>query len=120
MTSPITTHVLDTHLGRPAVGVPVLLERRRSPGGGMGSEEWQPLAEGETDADGRVADLLAGEEIEAGFYRLTFGLGAYFERTERSCFFPEAVLTFRIQRPEEHHHVPLLLSPFSYTTYRGS
>ena len=123
MTSPLTTHVLDTHRGRPAEGVAVLLERRgrtRQPEGPAEVELWDRLAEGRTDADGRVVDLLAGGDLQAGLYRLTFRLQSYFERTGRAHFFPEAVLTFRIERPGEHYHVPLLLSPFSYTTYRGS
>ena len=103
--SGITTHVLDTARGRPAAGVPVLLERAVDTG-------WQGVGRGTTDADGRVGDLLAVHP-EEGRYRLTFDTGAY------SRFYPEVTVTF-VVAGEEHYHVPLLLSPFGYSTYRGS
>ncbi|MBI4424815.1 MAG: hydroxyisourate hydrolase [Elusimicrobia bacterium] len=115
MKSPITTHVLDTALGRPAAGVPVRLERRKGGGG------WEPLARGVTDADGRVADLLPGAPRPAsGVYRLSFDTGAYFARRGAEAFYPYVEIVFALEKPEEHHHVPLLLSPFGYSTYRGS
>ena len=104
--SGITTHVLDTARGRPAAGVPVLLERAVDGG-------WQGVGRGTTDADGRVSDLLAGRPRE-GRYRLTFDTGAH------SSFYPEVTVTFVVAGGEEHYHVPLLLSPFGYSTYRGS
>jgi 5-hydroxyisourate hydrolase len=98
----ITTHVLDTAKGRPAAGVPIRLVR-----------EEQVIFEGVTDSDGR-ARLL--DRAEAGVYRLTFDTGAY----DANGFFPEATIVFRIEETEQHYHVPLLLSPFGYSTYRGS
>jgi len=113
--SGITTHVLDLGAGEPARGVAVRLEVR------MGERGWVTLAERATDADGRVRDLLAqGARVDAGTYRLTFGTGAYFAAQARETFFPEAAVVFEIRDPSRHHHVPLLLSPFGYSTYRGS
>ena len=113
--SGITTHVLDTSAGRPALGVPVRLEVRSDAKG------WVTLAERVTDGDGRVKDLLAaGSKLDAGTYRLTFGTGAYFAAQGQSTFFPEASVVFEVRDVGQHHHVPLLLSPFGYSTYRGS
>jgi 5-hydroxyisourate hydrolase len=115
--SRITTHVLDTSRGRPAVGVPVLLEQD-VPGTAGG---WRELGRGITDADGRVRSLLAaGAVLTAGIHRLTFGTGAYFAAQDVAAFYPEVRITFTVLDPQEHHHVPLLLSPFGYSTYRGS
>jgi len=112
--SAITTHVLDTSRGRPAAGVAVRLERRDGDG-------WTPLATGTTDDDGRIGDLLPeGERPEAGDHRMTFELEEYFGRQGIESFYPRATVEFTIRRPEEHHHVPLLLSPFGFSTYRGS
>ena len=107
--SPITTHVLDTARGAPAAGVPVTLER--GPG-------WDEVGSGRTGDDGRVAEL--GSPEAPGAYRLRFDTGAYFEAAGTRAFFPEVTVQFTVERPEEHLHVPLLLSPFGYTTYRGS
>jgi 5-hydroxyisourate hydrolase len=104
--SGITTHVLDTSRGGPAAGVPVVLERAVDSG-------WQPVGRGNTDADGRVSDLLETPP-EAGRYRLIFDTGAY------SRFYPEVTVTFVVEHGQGHYHVPLLLSPFGYSTYRGS
>lgn len=105
--SPLTTHVLDTSTGRPAAGVPVVLERQAGAG-------WDRLCERSTDADGRVKDLLDGK-LAFGVYRLVFKTSAYFEK----AFYPEVVVVFEVS-DERHHHVPLLISPFGYSTYRGS
>jgi 5-hydroxyisourate hydrolase len=110
--SGITTHVLDTSRGRPAAGVPVARERAVDSG-------WQPVSRGTTDGDGRVGDLLAWAP-EPGRYRLTFDTGAYFRAVGDTGFYPEVSVTFVVGRAEEHYHVPLLLSPFGYSTYRGS
>jgi 5-hydroxyisourate hydrolase len=110
--SGITTHVLDTSRGCPAAGLPVLLERA------VGSV-WQPVGRATTDADGRVRDLLASPP-ESGRYRLSFDTDAYFRAIGEAGFYPEVSVTFVVERGEEHYHVPLLLSPFGYSTYRGS
>ncbi len=109
--SAVTTHVLDTALGQPAAGVAVRLER-------VTGETTQLLARGATDEDGRVTDLGA-DEVEPGRYRVVFDVAAYAGATGQTCFFPEVVVTFTVA-DRSHHHVPLLLSPFAYSTYRGS
>ncbi|HEY7660080.1 MAG TPA: hydroxyisourate hydrolase [Actinomycetota bacterium] len=109
----ITTHVLDTSEGRPAPGVAVSLEI-------MDGEGWRAVGRGVTDADGRVSDLLADRGAEAGTYRIVFDSGAYFASRGTQGFYPRVTVEFRIEEPGEHHHVPLLLSPFGYSTYRGS
>ena len=113
--SGITTHVLDTSLGRPAAGVPVTLERQTA------GEAWVAVGHGKTDGDGRLRDLLApGVSVEPGIYRLTFYTGAYFASRAIDGFYPSVQVMFEIRNAAEHHHVPLLLSPFGYSTYRGS
>lgn len=106
--SPITTHVLDTSIGRPAAGVEVRLYR--------GDDE---IGRGVTNDDGRITDLVSGP-IEAGTYRIEFMTGEYFARDRRSCFYPTVAITFEIAAPGEHYHVPLLVNPYGYSTYRGS
>jgi 5-hydroxyisourate hydrolase len=108
--SRITTHVLDTAKGRPASGVPITLEKREG-------ESWRALGRGLTDDDGRLKTLLPdGVALEAATYRLTFDVEAY----DAGGFFPTVTITFAVREPTQHHHVPLLLSPFGYSTYRGS
>ena len=115
MTSPITTHVLDTSRGRPASGVPVKLERRKADG------SWEELARAVTNADGRAGELLPdGKRPSAGVYRMSFDTGAYFKQSKVDGFYPVVEVVFELKKPEEHHHIPLLLSPFGYSTYRGS
>jgi 5-hydroxyisourate hydrolase len=110
----ITTHVLDTSRGKPASGVPVLLEIRTDDG-------WREMTRGETDADGRARQLLPPEStLTAGAWRLTFGVGTYFAAHGVESFYPEATIVFLIRDPGQHYHVPLLLSPYGYSTYRGS
>lgn len=112
--SPITTHVLDTARGRPAEGVDVELEIAEGDG-------WRFLAGRRTDADGRILDLLpAPPGLEPGTYRLTFAVGAYEEGLGGEAFYPFVPVVFRVVDPGQHYHVPLLLSPFGYSTYRGS
>ena len=112
--SPITTHVLDTAEGYPARGLAVKLEIEDRGG-------WIELAAGQTDADGRLGNLLAaGHRLEARTYRLTFDTGAYLRAAGRPVFYPRVEVTFDVSAPDEHHHIPLLLSPFGYSTYRGS
>jgi 5-hydroxyisourate hydrolase len=111
----ITTHVLDTSLGRPAAGVPVVLERSE------GESGWSALGHGDTDADGRLRTLLAaGAKLSAGRYRLVFDTRTYFESRNVRSFYPSVLVTFDVTAGDEHVHVPLLLSPYGYTTYRGS
>ena len=113
--SKITTHVLDTARGRPASGVPVRLERLEP------DTAPAPLGSGATDDDGRLRTLLPDDaSLEAGSYRLHFDTQAYFATQGVTAFYPEVTITFRVRDPSEHHHVPLLLSPFGYSTYRGS
>jgi len=109
--SQITTHVLDTAVGRPAAGVPVTLEHRAS-------GTWTLLDQASTDADGRVGQLGA-ESLEPGDYRLSFDTASYFAATGQAGFFPEVTLVFAVV-DTSHHHVPLLLSPFAFSSYRGS
>jgi 5-hydroxyisourate hydrolase len=111
----ISTHVLDTTTGRPAAGVGVILEVQGAGG------ELQSVSRARTDADGRVRELVPGAvDLEAGTYRLTFETGAYFETLEIEGFYPRVFVLFSVRDPTQHHHVPLLLSPYGYSTYRGS
>lgn len=109
----ISTHILDTSIGRPAAGVPVTLEEKR---GG----DWVAVGSAESDPDGRVRQLVpSGRELADGTMRLRFDVDAYLSRDGRTAFFPEVEIVFR-HTAGEHFHVPLLLSPFGYSTYRGS
>ena len=112
--SGITTHVLDTSQGCPAAGVNVTLHREAVAG------VWQQLGAGVTDAQGRVPDLLAGESLDRGTYRLTFATGEYHRGQGTDGFYPDVTVDFTVDDPAGHFHVPLLLSPFGYSTYRGS
>jgi 5-hydroxyisourate hydrolase len=108
--STITTHVLDTSLGQPAKGIRVELEY----GGAI-------IGSGTTDNDGRVRDLLPQDaQLSEGAYRLTFFVTEYFSKGGRASFYSEIVINFRLDSVSEHYHVPLLLNPFGYSTYRGS
>jgi 5-hydroxyisourate hydrolase len=110
--SAITTHVLDTSRGRPAGGVTVTLEF-------LSEEGWKWLGGDRTDDDGRAQDLFGGEVVE-GTYRLTFDTASYFSASRTEGFFPLVQLVFKVRDPSRDHHVPLLLSPYGYSTYRGS
>jgi len=109
----ISTHVLDTSRGQPAVGVPVILERDEA-------GDWVELARGVTDTDGRLSGLLPTGPPTAGDYRLRFLTAAYFARVGDAIFYPEVILQVRFTAPGGKYHLPLLLSPFGYSTYRGS
>jgi 5-hydroxyisourate hydrolase len=112
--SPITVHALDTTRGKPIVGMAVVLER-------SDGKAWRELARANTDADGRIETLLPRDkEVSAGVYRLTFETGAYYAASKTKTFYPRVIIFFEITEPKEHYHVPLLLSPFGYSTYRGS
>ncbi|WP_328325412.1 hydroxyisourate hydrolase [Kribbella sp. NBC_00382] len=108
--STLSTHVLDTALGKPAEGVPVKLTRLKP--------AVLTLGNGTTDHDGRIGSLT-DKELIAGTYQLTFDTAAYARATDQDTFFPEVTVTFLIG-DERHYHVPLLLSPFAFSTYRGS
>jgi len=107
--STVSTHVLDTARGRPAGGLPVTLEQ---------ADGGAPIATSATDADGRVGEL-GPDDLAAGAYRLRFDTASYFAATGQDGFFPEVVVAF-VVAAGQHYHVPVLLSPFAYSTYRGS
>src|SRR6266849_5857778 len=113
--SRISTHVLDTAKGKPAAGVPVRLERQDSSG------KWIPVGSAQTDHDGRCGELLPdGATLTEGVYRLTFDTANYFAVCGVEGLYPAVEILFRIKSGEAHFHIPLLLSPNGYTTYRGS
>jgi 5-hydroxyisourate hydrolase len=103
----ISTHVLNATTGQPAAGLELTLSQQDG-------RDWRELSRRTTDQDGRVPDLAGN--VPAGAYRIVFRTGAYLPET----FYPEVVVVFRVTDPADHHHVPLLLSPFAYSTYRGS
>lgn len=110
----ISTHVLDAAHGRPASGVAVRLEQRTDDG------TYAEIGRATTDADGRVRTWTPEGAWLPGTYRLVFDTGAYFAERGENTFYPEVAVTFAVTAPEEPHHVPLLLSPYAYSTYRGS
>ena len=113
--SAITTHVLDTARGRPAAGIAVVLERRADDG------RWDHVGRGHTDNDGRQRALYpATQPLQPGVYRLTFDTQKYFDTDDVETFYPEVIVVFETAAGESHYHVPLLLSPFGYSTYRGT
>jgi 5-hydroxyisourate hydrolase len=111
--SQLTTHILDTSIGKPAEGVEVTLEQKSN-------GDWKKIAGGITNADGRIGDLLTKEAfLETGTYRLLFETTTYFSRQNKSTFYPRVTIEFSVT-DRTHYHVPLLLNPFGYSTYRGS
>lgn len=110
----ITTHVLDTAQGKPAVGLKVSLEKLAAKDG------WTQVAWGTTDANGRVRELLPEARLEEVRYRLVFDTYTYFTGQGLPAFYPVVIVVFEIPDPNQHYHIPLLLSPFGYSTYRGS
>ena len=111
--SPITTHVLDVSLGSPAKDIRCQLNRLNS------QSRWDKISEGVTNQDGRIETLLGGE-LQIGIYRLDFMTRAYFESRNLASFYPSVSITFEVTATDQHYHVPLLLSPYGYSTYRGS
>lgn len=112
--SPVTIHVLDTSRGKPAASVAVMLEQ-------ADGKEWREAAKGKTDKNGRIDNLLPrNKPLVPGIYRITFESGAYFAESKTKTFYPQITVYFEIADPTEHYHIPLLLSPFGYSTYRGS
>ena len=115
MSSPVTTHVLDISIGRPAQGVAVTLLLQTA------GTEWKEIARGVTAQDGRLVNLLpSGRKLATGSYRLRFETGAYFAARQSAAFYPFVEITFAVIDAGQHYHVPLLVSPYGYTTYRGS
>jgi 5-hydroxyisourate hydrolase len=112
--SAITTHVLDTARGVAARGLPVRLEVL------SGKGRWRTLAHCVTDSSGRAQDLLPEARLKRGLYRLSFDTAAYFRSAKMPRFFPSVSVLFEVQDVAQHYHVPLLLSPFGYSTYRGT
>lgn len=114
MRQQITTHVLDTALGKPAEGIKISLQKP------AGDDQWEEITSGVTNVDGRIANFMSdGQEIETGTYRMFFYTKEYFEKLSIKGFYPEVVVIFEIL-DTRHYHIPLLLSPFGYSTYRGS
>jgi len=128
--SPVTCHVLDSATGKPAEGVVIRLQQLEVSHDG-GPDIFHPLAKGVTNTDGRCLDLLppAGSEeaerentalLAGQIYKIVFKTKEYFEQTHRRSFYPWVEITFTVEDPQEHYHIPLLISPYSFTTYRGS
>ncbi len=107
--STLSSHVLDTALGKPASGIPVTL-----------ASGTQVLGHGVTDADGRIREFAGLGSLEAGTYRLTFAVADYFRAAGRSSLYATIAVEFHIAEGGDHYHIPLLLSPYGYSTYRGS
>jgi 5-hydroxyisourate hydrolase len=111
--SQVTTHILDTARGRPAGGITVMMSQ-------LQGENWRQISLKTSDDNGRVSDLLPGDTVvEPGQYRIRFETKSYFDQAGTACFYPYVEVTFNIAGPE-HYHIPLLISPYGYTTYRGS
>lgn len=111
--SGITSHVLDTSRGKPAEGITILLELETS------EDHWKTLKEDVTDSDGRVANMI-DSSYKAGHYRVRFLVDDYFLRQQQETFYRIVQIEFKVDDPNQHYHVPLLLNPFGYSTYRGS
>ncbi len=112
--SQITTHVLDTSKGKPAEGITITLQAP------SGEDQWKNITSGITDQDGRIPDFLKEHQIiEPGIYRMLFDTKAYFEKNNTKSFYPYVPIIFEIT-DTEHYHIPLLLNPYGYSTYRGS
>jgi 5-hydroxyisourate hydrolase len=111
--SGITTHVLDVSRGRPAAGIAVILER-------VGTSQSSPMGRASTDSDGRVKTLASSDGLQPGGYRLVFEVGSYFAASGVDAFYSRVVVEFEVRDVAQHYHVPLLISPFGYSTYRGS
>jgi 5-hydroxyisourate hydrolase len=112
--NPLSVHVLNLETGVPSAGVDVTLEQHAG-------TTWKPLASGTTNEQGRIAELYpAGKSLEQGEYRVVFKTGAYYQRQHQATFFPEIPVIFQVTQTDQHYHIPLLLSPYGFSTYRGS
>jgi 5-hydroxyisourate hydrolase len=113
MKSAITTHILDVNLGKPAASVDVVLYRQEG-------EDFVKIAQDKTNADGRILDWMGDSERQAGIYRVVFDTEGYFKQLGQECLYPGVTIDFRLTAPDEHYHIPLLLSANGFSTYRGS
>ncbi|NBG90206.1 hydroxyisourate hydrolase [Pseudomonas sp. 9.1(2019)] len=112
--NPLSVHVLNLENGLPSPGVNVTLEKHVG-------QNWQPLAQGVTNEQGRIGELFPEKQaMEAGQYRVVFKTGEYFKKAGRDTFFPEIPVIFEVKNAHQHYHIPLLLSPYGFSTYRGS
>ncbi len=109
----LSTHILDTSLGRPAAGLSLHLAK-------LVADTWRDVGSGSTDADGRCKTLLGDAAFEAATYRIRFGTESYFAAQGRACLYPYVDIVFTVTDPAQHYHIPLLLTANGYTTYRGS
>lgn len=122
MSAPITTHVLDTAKGTPAVGVRITLDRDFSGSDALivPTVAWERVGETTTNQDGRGPGLTASLQLQSGLYRVVFYTQDYFDGQGVPTFYPYVEIIFRIVDPQQHYHIPLLISPYGYSTYRGS
>lgn len=112
--NPLSVHVLNLENGLPSPGINVTLEKNVG-------QDWKPLAQATTNEQGRIAELYpAKQAFETGQYRVVFKTGEYFRKTGRETFFPEIPVIFEVKQADQHYHIPLLLSPYGFSTYRGS
>lgn len=115
--NPLSVHVLNLQTGEPSAGIRVDLERR------VGTDRWQPLGSGVTNAQGRIPGLVPADALPswgAGEYRVVFRTGEFYAQQKQASFFPEIPVVIRVDSAQQHYHVPLLLSPFGFSTYRGN
>ncbi|KAF9074816.1 hypothetical protein BDP27DRAFT_1316015 [Rhodocollybia butyracea] len=122
--SSITCHVLDTSTGKPAEGIAIRLQQYEPPKTNGDPFFFNPLAESTTNSDGRCTDLLSPEDtqnlVKPGLYKMIFRTKEYFDSKSVKTFYPWVEITFELEEPTEHYHIPLLISPYGFTTYRGS
>lgn len=112
--NPLSVHILDLQSGQPTSGVAVTLEQREG-------DHWRPLGHAVTDAQGRVRAMYpAGRPLAAGIYRIVFQVGEHYARVRQPTFFDRIPVEFKVRDPDQHYHIPLLLSPYGYSTYRGN
>ena len=112
--NPLSVHVLNLENGLPSPGVKVTLEQHVG-------DKWQSLSEGVTNQQGRIAELFpANRSMQPGEYRVVFKTGDYYKKANRETFFPEVPVIFQVKQADQHYHIPLLLSPYGFSTYRGS
>ncbi|MEG0881002.1 MAG: hydroxyisourate hydrolase [Janthinobacterium sp.] len=112
--NPLSVHILDLQSGQPTAGVTVTLEQKQG-------TDWKQLSSAVTNAQGRIAAMYpAGTPMQAGDYRIVFQTGEHYARLKQETFFPEIPVQFHVGKTDQHYHIPLLLSPFGFSTYRGN